>query len=107
VAKIESLAADPVWVIRTPESEAIAARLWKQNKDVTVFNASDDPEETLRDILFEVDLHHGGMGGFPPIARLEVVGTEASTGVRQILSKIGLPYVSPLSGGFAASRDEL
>jgi len=106
VAKIGPLAAEgPVWAVRTPDSEAIAARVWALGQaSLTLFNGSAHPEEALLDILPEIELHHGEASGFPPLGRIDVFGVEPSDVVRRELGLLGFFRLAPEVGGFTASR---
>jgi hypothetical protein len=106
VRKIETLAAEcPVWAVRTPESEAIAERVWGQGSaSLTLFSGSAHPEETLLDVLPEIELHHGEESGFPPLGRVDVFGADPSDGLRREFGLLGLPRLCPQVGGFTASR---
>ena len=108
VAKTRDLIAEcPVWVVRTPESERIASEIRRDaTADLTVFTGSTDAEETLLDVLPEVDLHHGEPGGKPPISQIDVFGVEPSEPVRRELDSMGLPSVTLSAAGFVACAEK-
>src|SRR5690349_2523985 len=79
--QLADLARDqPVWTIRTPETERATADLRRGGCDVTLFDAEDDPEAALLSIMGEVDLHHGAHSGNPVVA-IDVRGTDVSDAV--------------------------
>jgi hypothetical protein len=93
-------------VVRTPESEAIAERIWDQGSaTLTFFNGSADAGETLLDVLPEIELHHGEASGFPPIGRIDVLGAEPSDALQREFALLGLPRLFLLTGGFTARRE--
>jgi hypothetical protein len=69
-----------VWAIDSPINRPVAERVWNQLADsglergVTLFRAKADevPDESVAQILGDVDLHHGAYSHTPPVSTLEI-----------------------------------
>jgi hypothetical protein len=109
----ETAVARHVWVVRTPQTEKIAERVWldqQTNQDqwndagLTLFNGGTTPEASLISILGAVELHHGESSHDPPLSVIEVLGVEQTPSIRQALVALGFTETKPMDDGFIARR---
>jgi hypothetical protein len=107
VAEVERVARGcPVWVTRTPQTDAIASHARELGADVTVFGGGTDPEAALAGITAEVELHHGARSTGPQVNIIEVLGTPATEAVREQFAALGFARIEPSSEGFLAYRSK-
>jgi hypothetical protein len=108
VPRAERLAEEcPVWVLRTPEAQAVAERARRKGADFTVFIAEADAKATLLGVLDEVELHHGPYSHDPPVSVIEVFGMQPTKVVREELHALGFGRVEASGDGFLAYRDSV
>jgi hypothetical protein len=112
--ELENLARTcPVWSVRSPETEAVARRLWDAalpkapgapDAGLTLFDPGRTHEESLLSILNTVELHHGEYGQNPPVNVIEVFGTNATVAIGDALATLGFAEVHSSARGFTAHR---
>jgi hypothetical protein len=112
--ELENLARTcPVWSVRTPETKAVARRLWDAalprapgapEAGLTLFDPDGTPEESLLSILNTVELHHGEYSQNPPVNVIEVFGTNATAASEEALAALGFAEVHRSAHGFTAHR---
>jgi hypothetical protein len=102
-----------VWVVETPETEAIAERVWSEPEPeevvwhpvgTTLFGGGETPEESLLLILAEVEIHHGPSSMYTPVDVISVLGARPSVPVRELLVSLGWSDITPTDAGFEARR---
>jgi hypothetical protein len=92
-----------VWAIRTPATEAAAARIWhevrKTDRDacITLFDSAGD--DGLLSLVAEIVLHHGEASS-QAVSEIEVLGATANDRVRRELATAGFWQVSDTATGF-------
>ena len=96
----------PVWIADTPTNRTVAESVWSRaGSHVTTFRvAGDDAAEWCRDILPQVDLHHGEHSQSPAFNSIEVFGAGATPNLRDALSTYGFTISSERADGFRAVR---
>jgi hypothetical protein len=96
----------PVWLIHSPETEALARRVrdTEPEADLTLFSADSDAEASLLAILSEVELHHGVRSHDAPVSLIEVLGTPVTDAIREELRALGFPRLEASPEGFVALR---
>jgi hypothetical protein len=101
----------PVWVADTPTNRAAAEILWKRTPvgishaargAITTFQVrvGESPSAWAIEILGDIDLHHGEFSHTPGYSVLEVIGTEATSDLRDALREYGLTELESRVGGF-------
>ena len=105
LASVERLASEgPVWVIRTDDSEAEAAKARQSGGDVTTFTAGASPEMSLDAIADDVALHHGPDSAGATAEVIEVLGAPLSDAMRVLFDSNGFGRLEPTPDGFVAYR---
>ncbi len=103
----------PVWVVDTPVNRAAAEQLWREDpgrtklEGITTFKVdlSGTPNDWCRDILQDVDLHHGELSHDPPYGSVVVIGTGLSVELRAVFESYGFREFSVEGQGFRASAE--
>lgn len=104
-----------VWAVRSPDTEAIALRLWDEEhtqdadplaSGVTLFNGgSSGPEDDCVGIIDVVEEHHGEYSHDPPLSAVEVLGAAPTERLRGEFHSLGFTRIEPTAEGFVAFRD--
>ena len=99
----------PVWAVRSPAHERVAAALWADASTspdfgLTLFNGGGPPEDDLVSNIRDVDEHHGEFSHDPPVSVIEVVGARCTPAVAAAFAEYGFTKVVTTEDGFTAYR---
>jgi hypothetical protein len=93
-----------VWIVETETNRAAAEEAWRRavewpHINVTIFRPSD-----LRNLLEQVELHHGPHSQTRPFSILEIVGAELTPEAQTSLEESGFSNVKATPRGFRATK---
>jgi len=103
-----------VWAVRSAENEAVARRVWNQERNdgsnpldsgVTLFEPQGTThEDVCLSIIGEIADHHGEYSHDPPLSVVEVYGMHLTERIRDGFAALGFPRFEPSVDGFVAFR---
>ena len=105
----------PVWTADTPANKPVALRHWKARSDdnhltgITTLQIvqANTSEENLLDVFYAIDLHHGPESTDNPYMQVEVIGTEITDRIRNLVSKYAFDDFVEKANGFIATRNRV
>jgi hypothetical protein len=103
----------PVWIVDTEINRPSAEKQWAVDptssyiRGVTIFNSYGvtDPAQIFLNIFGVVDLHHGEYSSDPPYGELQVLGTTATTIIKDKVSEFGFVVSESTKDYFRAVRN--